>query len=182
MGAADLLLPYFYLSKNWGTWLTAATESLAAARRSGSRRGIAWCLHSLGWARHELRRTDEAVANLREALRLRTELGEDDRVRGWSSFALGAAYLSLDLHTEARDCFAVADALFAEQGFDFGLAFTRAVFAHVHQASGYTAAATEAAVSALSHAQKVPSAPPFSAWLTTSTGSCCSSNSSTGSH
>ncbi|HVW40708.1 MAG TPA: tetratricopeptide repeat protein, partial [Amycolatopsis sp.] len=157
-----LFLPYFYLTKNWGTWLTAATDSLAAARRFDSQRGIAWCLHSLGWAQHELGRTDEAVTNLREALRLRTELGEDDRVRGWNSFSLGAAYLALDLHQEARDCFAVADALFAEQDFDFGLAFTRAVLAHVHQASGDTAAATEAAVEALNRAQKVPSAPVLS--------------------
>jgi tetratricopeptide (TPR) repeat protein/transcriptional regulator with XRE-family HTH domain len=157
-----LFLPYFYLTKNWGMWLTAASESLAAARRFDSQRGIGWCLHSLGWAQHELGRTDEAVANLREALRLRTEPDEDDRVRGWSSFSLGAAYLTLGLHQEARDYFAAADAFFAEQDFDFGLAFTRAVLAHVHQASGDTAAATDAAVAALGHAQKVPSAPVLS--------------------
>lgn len=157
-----LFLPYFYLTKNWGTWLTAATESLAAARRLDSQRGIAWCLHSLGWAQHELGRTDEAVTNLREALRLRTELGHTDRERGWTAFSLGAAYLAQALHQEAQDCFAMADTLFAAQTFDFGLAFTRAVLARLHHASGDTASATRAAMQALNHAQKVPSPPVLS--------------------
>ena len=153
-----LFLPYFYVTKRWGTWLTAATESLAAAQALGSRAGIAWSLHSLGWAHHELGRTDEAVTNLREALRLHTELG-DDRMRAWTSFSLGAAYLALDKHGDARACFDVADGIFSALGFDFGLAFTRATLAQAHQALGETGAASEAAYDGLTHAQRVQSPP-----------------------
>lgn len=153
-----LWLPYFYVSKRWGTWLRAATESLAAARAIGSRHGVAWTLLSLGWAQHELARTDEAVAHLNEALRLRTEL-DDNRMQGWTLFALGSAYLALGRHHQARNCLDRADDLFTALDFDFGLAFTRATLAQIHQASGETDAASEAAYDALSRAQNVPSTP-----------------------
>ncbi|MFD4190775.1 tetratricopeptide repeat protein [Amycolatopsis thermoflava] len=151
-----LFLPYFYVSKNWGTWLTAATDGLAAARRNGSTRGVAWCLHSLGWAQHELGRTEEAITHLQEAVRLRED---DERVRAWTLFALGAALLAGGERAEAGECLAEAHDLFARQEFDLGLAFTGATLAHVHQAAGDMSAATRAAADALAHAQKVAVAP-----------------------
>ncbi|WP_431909834.1 tetratricopeptide repeat protein [Amycolatopsis thermoflava] len=157
-----LFLPYFYIAKQWGNWLTAATDSLAAARRSGSHRGMAWCLHSLGWAQHELGRTDEALHNLRDALRLRNELGDDDRVRGWTLFALGTACLGAGEREEARRHLDEADQLFAGLAFSFGRAFTCASLAHVHQAFGDVIAATQAALDALTYAQEVPAVPVLS--------------------
>lgn len=156
-----LFLPYFYVSRKWATWLTAATEGLAAARASGSRHGMAWTLLSLGWVQHELGRTDEAATHLRDGLRLCTDL-EDDRLRGWTSIVLGLAYRALGRHHEARSCFDLADHLFAALDFGLGLAVTGATLAHVHQASGETDAASEAGYDAVVRAQKVRSAPVIS--------------------
>lgn len=153
-----LFLPYFYVSRNWGVWLTAASEGLAAARAAGSRYGVAWTLLSLGWADHELGRTQEAVAHLREGLRLCADLA-DDRLRGWTSLVLGLAYRALGRHEDARSCFEVADRLFAALDFDVGLAFTGATLAHLHQAVGETDAASDAGYHALSRAQRVRSTP-----------------------
>lgn len=159
----SLFLPYFHVSKDWGTWLSAATESLGAAHATGSREGIAWSLHSLGWAHHELGHTGEALTNLRDALQLRTELG-DDRLRGWVSFSLGSAYLAVDRRGDALDYVQVADGIFTALDFDFGLAFTRAGLARIHQKSGDTDAANRLAHEALTHAQKTQSTPVIS-WV-----------------
>ncbi|GLY68758.1 helix-turn-helix domain-containing protein [Amycolatopsis taiwanensis] len=153
-----LLLPYFCVSKKWSIWVTVATESLAAARAIDSPEGIAWSLHSLAWAQHELGRTEEAVANLYEVLRIQTDLGSD-RARGWASFSLGVAHLTLGQYADARDCLRTAEGVFSALDFDLGLAFVRATLAQAYQALGEPETASRCAYDALTGAQKVHSLP-----------------------
>ncbi|MFD8497728.1 helix-turn-helix domain-containing protein [Amycolatopsis sp. NPDC059657] len=157
-----LFLPYFYVTKNWGMWLTAATEGLAAARNCGSPQGIAWSLHSLGWVQHELGRTEEALERLSEAFELRAELGNDDRLIGWVSVTFAAALLSAGRRDEAQARFELAEKLFSKLDFDFGLAFTRAVLAHAYQAAGDDDAADQCALSALENAKRSNATPALS--------------------
>ncbi|WP_285488558.1 tetratricopeptide repeat protein [Amycolatopsis taiwanensis] len=153
-----LFLPYFHITKNWRIWLSAASAGLTHARRIRSTEGEAWCLHSLGWAQHELGHIDDAIINLGQALRLRDNLG-DDRARGLTLFSLGAARLSRGDSDGARRCIDQADAIFTGLGFTFGLAFTRSALAHFHQAEGDPAAARRAASDALDFARPIPSPP-----------------------
>lgn len=152
-------LPYFYLTKNWSTWLTAATEGLAAAQALDSTPGIARCTQSLGWVLHELGRTEEGIDHLRRAVDLQTELG-DDRGRAWSEFGLAAAYSALDRHDDAKGAYELAETLFARVGLDLGVAVARAMLSGTHQNLGNTedarALAEDALARALALAPKQP--------------------------
>ncbi|OZM70724.1 transcriptional regulator [Amycolatopsis antarctica] len=152
-------LPYFYLTKNWSTWLTAATEGLAAAQALDSTPGIARCTQSLGWVLHELGRTEEGIDHLRRAVGLQIELN-DDRGRAWSEFGLAAAYSALDRHDDAQASYELAETIFARVGLDLGVAVARAMLSGVHQNLGKTddarALAEDALARALALAPKQP--------------------------
>ncbi|SFO05511.1 tetratricopeptide repeat protein [Amycolatopsis rubida] len=154
-----LFLPYFYLTKNWSTWLTASTEGLAAAQALKSAHGIARCTQSVGWVLHELGRAAEGIEHLRRAIELQTELG-DDRARAWSEFGMAAAYTALDRHDDAKAAYELAEALFARVGLDLGVAVVRAMLSGTNQNLGNTddarALAEDALARALAIAPKQP--------------------------
>jgi tetratricopeptide (TPR) repeat protein/transcriptional regulator with XRE-family HTH domain len=153
-----MFLPFFYLTKNWGGWLTAANDGLAAAREAGSTVGVAYCTQTLGWVQHELGHTQDAVVLLRHAINLQNELG-DDRARAWSEFGLAAAYTALERHEDAREAYQLAETLFADVGLEIGVAMTRAMLSGTHQTLGDTGDANAAASDALALAQALPSKP-----------------------
>lgn len=64
---AYCLRGYFFVSKQWDTWIEAYGIALAAARRLGDRRAEAMMLINLGLASDELGRKDEAGAYYEQA-------------------------------------------------------------------------------------------------------------------
>ncbi|MDT8916025.1 helix-turn-helix transcriptional regulator [Amycolatopsis sp. PS_44_ISF1] len=156
-----MLLPYFYLTKNWKVWLSAASEGLAAARRIGSRIGTARGLLSLGWVRHAAGHTADAIVLLASALHLEEEL-DDGLLEAWTAFALASAHASLDQFADAHRLYEHAERLFAEAELDLGLTVTRAMLAGILHRLGHQDRAASVAYGALSLAQTVGSRPVLS--------------------
>jgi DNA-binding transcriptional ArsR family regulator len=156
-----MLLPFFYLTKNWTAWLSAAAEGLAAARRVGSRLGTARGLLSLGWVRHAAGHTEDAIVLLTGALHLQAELG-DGLLEAWTAFALASAHTSLDQHADAHRLYGRAERRFAEARLGLGVAVTRAMLAGTLHQLGHEDEAMSAAYDALSLAQTVDSKPVLS--------------------
>lgn len=73
--AADSLLS---LGRRWGTWERALRAALDAARRTGDRRTEAWALHQLGTRAALLDGLAAGAALLKDAQRLREQLGDTD--------------------------------------------------------------------------------------------------------
>ncbi|MFD8501009.1 tetratricopeptide repeat protein [Amycolatopsis sp. NPDC059657] len=115
------LMPYWYLVKNMGAWLAGASAGLAAAREAGDELGMARSQHSLGAAKHELHRDDEALPHMEEAMRLHAHL-EDDRGHAYAAFGLGTVYTGLGRHHDAQAMYTIAVELFAASDFDLGIA------------------------------------------------------------
>ncbi|WP_216211046.1 helix-turn-helix domain-containing protein [Amycolatopsis aidingensis] len=153
-----MFLPYFHLTKNWSSWLAAATEGLTAARAARNQAGIARCTQSLGWVLNELGRMAEGAEHLREAIRLQTEIG-DDRARAWSEFGLASTHTAFNRHSDACEAYLRAEELFAAAGVDLGVAVTRAMLSDTYQALGKTGDASSCAHDALARAQKLSSKP-----------------------
>ncbi|WP_432850710.1 tetratricopeptide repeat protein [Amycolatopsis sp. CA-161197] len=152
-----MLLPYFYITKNWRAWLNAATDGRAAALRVNSRAGHARSMLSLGWVRHEVGHTEDAILLLQAGLRQQGELGTDDRdglLEAWTAFALASAHASLRQADDARELYARAEQLFSEGGLDFGVAVSKAMLACEQQQFGEDERAAETAYDALELAER----------------------------
>lgn len=107
------LLPYCTLSKHWSAWITGHQHGYAAAHAAGDRHGQAWCQHNLGVAYMQLRRWQEALECLDDAIRLRRELDETSEL-GWSLLVAGQAALERGLPGEAEQQLRHALSLFEQ--------------------------------------------------------------------
>lgn len=154
------LLPFFYLTKNWSTWLSAAAQAHNAARHTGSRLGTACSVLSLGWVRHEIGHAADAAILLTSALQLHDQL-DNDCLAGWTAVALAAAQTILGQHEDARTLYLRADALFTSAGLTLGTAVVRAMLAGTQQELG-DPQAPATAHDALALAQEVASNPVLS--------------------
>ncbi|APU14134.1 MULTISPECIES: hypothetical protein [Actinoalloteichus] len=83
---------YLSLTKPWVIWRTASKAALRTARAAEDLLGQGWMLHALGVIAIEETDWDRAAAYLDEALRIRTELGQE-RELGWTLTALSRAAL-----------------------------------------------------------------------------------------
>ncbi len=107
---------YFNLRKPWTDWISTRQAGLTCARRSGDRSGEAWMLNDLGGVYFDLRRSEEALACISEALELRRAAGDRSgevlglnnltilyRERGQLDRALGSGRQALSLSRETGD-------------------------------------------------------------------------------
>ena len=67
----------FAAGRRWGAWREVLETVLAASRQGGERSAEAWALHQLGTRAFCRGEVDAGVEMLRQALRLRRELGDD---------------------------------------------------------------------------------------------------------
>ncbi|MEU6261793.1 ATP-binding protein [Saccharopolyspora shandongensis] len=117
--------PYLSLTKGWSIRITANTRGLAAARAGQDKVGEGWCQHELGSALAQLRRFDEALEYLTEAMRLRVEVG-DQLGFAWSRCAVAATMLDMGRYGDAREEFERTLEIFQLGEHTFGSAVTLA--------------------------------------------------------
>ncbi|MGI8307094.1 tetratricopeptide repeat protein [Saccharopolyspora hattusasensis] len=113
--------PYLSLSKRWSIRITANTRGLAAARAGQDKVGEGWCQHELGSALSQLRRYDDALECLSEAMRLRVEVG-DQAGFAWSRCAVAATMLDMGRYSDAYEEFDRTLEIFQLGGHAFGSA------------------------------------------------------------
>jgi DNA-binding SARP family transcriptional activator len=137
---AATFAPYFDLRGYQDDWQRTHVKALAAARRSGDRRGEAIVLRNLGQV--ALYRDDyaEARSALTTAHELFTQVG-DDRGAAIALAGLGTVLRILGEHDRALDCCHGALALFAEIGDRHGEAVARLAAGSVWLALGCLAPA-----------------------------------------
>ena len=73
---AGVLSSYFMVAKRWTEWIATHTIALDAARRGHDPEGESFVLSDLGAAYGDLRRFDESLRHLREALAIRVAQGD----------------------------------------------------------------------------------------------------------
>lgn len=103
--ATDLawLLWYFFdLHKMWDLWSTTHQVGLAAARRTGDRRGEARMLNGLGIVHADRGRFDDAVRFFQDEIDIATELA-DENLEGNVAQNLGAIYSIAGRKSEALE-------------------------------------------------------------------------------
>jgi tetratricopeptide (TPR) repeat protein len=105
--------------RRWVEWLATHHTGLAAARRAHDRTGEGWMLNMLGPAYRDLRRFDEAVDCLQQALAIWREAGNRD-LEGWTLYNLGDTYRLVGRFDEALDHLLLALARSREAGVRWG--------------------------------------------------------------
>jgi tetratricopeptide (TPR) repeat protein len=106
----DAVYPFFELRKTRTESIAMAERGVAAARRLGDHRRTAHCLARLGISSRHLRRYDDALEHLREALAVQREAG-DDQGAGHTLNSFGAVYRDLRRLDQAEGCLREAIAL-----------------------------------------------------------------------
>jgi len=107
----NLLWSYFNLTKRWTDWLDCTSSGLAAARSSGDRNSETYLLMSQGVAFTNLRQTEQAIASLRESIRLLHQI-DDEIGLGYALQNLANAQAQAGLLPEALMNFQEALKLF----------------------------------------------------------------------
>lgn len=130
-----VLLTYFTHRKPRTDWLISHEVGLLASRRDGDRYGEAWLLTSLSLVYRELRRFDEALGCLRDALPLWRAVGQRWG-EGWALFDIGFLHHERDAFEDAFDNLQQALVVRRETGDRWGEGSTLTVLARVHRGLG----------------------------------------------
>ena len=117
-----VLWDFFRLRGHWTDWITTHEIGLAATRYLRDRHGEAWIANNLGDGYRGLKRFDEAIDHLQQALVAWREL--DDRWgEGWTLYNLGTVYRSMGRFEEALEHYRQALARGREMGKQWGEAW-----------------------------------------------------------
>jgi tetratricopeptide (TPR) repeat protein len=117
-----VLWDFFRLRGHWTDWITTHEIGLAATRYLRDRYGEAWIANNLGDGYRGLKRFDEAIDHLQQALVAWREL--DDRWgEGWTLYNIGTVYRSMGRFEEALEHYRQALARGREMGKQWGEAW-----------------------------------------------------------
>lgn len=125
-----VLLTYFTHRRPRTDWLISHEVGLLASRRAGDRYGEAWILTSLSLIYRVLRRFDDAMGCLRDALPLWQEVGEL-WAQGWVLFDTGFLHYEQGSYEEALDYLRQALAVRRDAGDRWGEGSTLILLATV---------------------------------------------------
>ncbi len=106
---------YFRLGKYWTEWITTFQIALTSARILGDRRGEGWILGSLFEPYTDLRRLDEAIGYLNDALAIQREIG-DRNAEARTLTNLGVNFGMLGRFEESAEFLWQALAIHREEG------------------------------------------------------------------
>ena len=109
------LYPFFDLRKYWDDWISTHRLGLNSVRQLGDRIGESVVLNNLGRAYRELRKFDEAIDYLEQALAIFQE-NDDRRGQGLALNNIGNVYDELGRFDEAVDYYQQGRALFRQVG------------------------------------------------------------------
>jgi tetratricopeptide (TPR) repeat protein len=115
----DALHSFASLRRHWADWRDACLVGRAAARRAHDPQAEAWMLTGVGLACRRLRRFEEAIDCLQQALAIHQETG-DRRGEGWALGYLGLAHRDLGRFEEAMGYLQQALAMAREVGHRYG--------------------------------------------------------------
>ncbi len=96
----SVLVDYFFLRKPWPEWITTHEIGLESAQVLGNSPGVAGMLTGLGVAYNDIRRSDDAIDCLEQALPHWRRIGFTLQ-EAFTHYALGAAYRETGRHTAA---------------------------------------------------------------------------------
>ena len=113
------LIDYFYLRKPWPDWIATHEIGLDSARALGHSPGEAAMLTGLGVAYNDIRRADDAIDCLEQALPHWRRIGFTLQ-EAFTLYALGAAHRETGSHTEALDHFDHSLSLWRKLGNEWG--------------------------------------------------------------